>query len=1562
MRLFCKISRILHISRCLSYHAPLCRAPLLRDVRSSSSSSSSGRQLKRSIGTSVMYRPGLLQSQMLQTPSTLLTPLPIVLRVQLYSQKPTNVFTFNARMNMLRKRISFSGTPAGSGECEADKQRIVPCGIITPECKDDKHLKIVIVPLDLAGMDSESLKTTLESINMLRKYANEIDTFATSMIDDYHAMNTETAEAQQDVTAASPAPEPALPPTDELNFWETYTAAPLNAEVDAVAQASASDIASQKLPQEHQQQAATTGLSSASTEPSGNLCNVEWSQPPNSPSTPNIPQMPNTSPSVTPTTVPTQPAGLPLEEPKVAPQINAAAEQESEEKKHHEVNINVPANLEARLNEMAISSMKLSFEMDMTNIRDALMKREFEYEEKQAEESQDSTFSMQTKVELDGGYKPENTLPLLFNALITGQVDIDAEKLHLDQMSDSQVPEFHDNVTSLAANICSTALQKGFPADLNRQMLLGRAISSTESSDEDRCAKEQSDEKKGDEDRSKYIKCVGTEKKGCVSPGNAHLPKYEPSEEHTKCDSSSNVGNAMRVSAQSRMALKRSQAMKHMKNEQARPKKIDEATMLSDNSTMKYDPKSRTMATAAVPQIYETEFEGPQLRDGCKHPVIKPKKKCPGKCPLLDDPCKEDPCKRPDEQKPKDKPRKRKAEKTVEITCSDKKSDCGKDKKKDPCAKKDDKKKKDPCDKFKKKDDKKKKDPCAKKDDKKKKDPCDKFKKKDDKKKKDPCAKKDDKKKKDPCDKFKKKKEDPCAKKKEDPCAKKKDDKKKDPCAKKDDKKKDPCAKKDDKKKKDPCDKFKKKKEDPCAKKKEDPCAKKKEDPCAKKKDDKKKKDPCAKFKKDKKKDDKCGDKKKKDPCAKFKKDKKKDDKCGDKKKKDPCAKFKKDKKKDDKCGDKKKKDPCAKFKKDKKKDDKCGDKKKKDPCAKFKKDKKKDDKCGDKKKKDPCAKFNKDKKEDPCKKKYSTYASHTFKAGVNNLKHLRGPRFPVYSTRLRRHYVDMVSKTPRRLSCHLADLRKMVKMQRPRFVVYSTRVRRQYSSEKEKDELDPTGKCRALEQKRPLRRGKDKKARSELRTDCFEDDECPKSFCSGACGPVPKRRKKCEPVKKTKNKKRHAKKKAKKTQWDKKKEQICGKPKKKSKKNDQGRGERNKLLGVDPSAVCQIQIRSYSDSCQEHNRCMSKACACTEVEKKDVSECTQLKEATEVLRIPECYKICKVQVPRPCPKDFDVLIRTGSIAISGSDIHVYENGNKDVDGMSLGHDATGFIEDVGRCVHHLRRGDRVVMESALSCGICEFCKQGLYNMCGGLIYNGFMATHQAHPADLCHRLPDQISMEEGALTQTLAMGCQACFKANITPLSNVLIIGSCPTAVAAAMCSQAIGAKRVAIAGTVCSMLDTVKQDFGFESVHFDSNALFGEVLEAIYSKFKDWPNCVINCAISAMTMNLAVMALQPCGVCVLAECESECASFNALDILMKNIRLIPSFRSTNMFPTALQLMKSGRAPMHKFIANTFKWIAAEEAFRCAQHESNVGLRKIIINSADEGDIAKLYKTMGKC
>ncbi|XP_062121745.1 uncharacterized protein LOC133835719 isoform X1 [Drosophila sulfurigaster albostrigata] len=1447
MRIFGKMTRFLQISRCLRYHAPICRPHRLLH--------GSCKQWKKICSNCASWQPPLLME--------IRPHLPMRIHVQLFTTRTTNVFTFNNASDMLRKRICFTGT-----QNEEAASQIVPVGVIVPD-KAESNMKIVIVPLDLVNQDSESLKNTLTVINELRKHANEIDLFTNTIIEDYRKdqLNNQTSDNNNNsniVEEKAPVMEELeqIAKADDIHLWDTYT----TKEVDVVA-SSAPEISAPEL----ELQAAVASLATdlaASTQ-----ADVAPMTP--SPFTPSLPNAPPTLP-INPNTVPittpqTQPGAMPLADP-IETQISAQPQNEDVPPvaEIEQITIDVPQQLGEHLADMAIASMQLSFEMNMTNVRDAILYGdELIMKDGPKLDSEPMVF-LETNVKVDPANEPQFTVPLHFNALIKGTVDIDADRLNPEQLTQENLPNYNDAVTSIAANICSTALQQGFASEL-------------------------------------------TSKPTAQANHDSH-----------------------KSHAQARMALKRHQAQKHMKMDHKRPKVEYNSPKAALPNTL---PQESLAAAVPMPL-------SPSLKDGCKHPIIKKKKKCPKPC-KLPDPCKEDKCNRPQ------KHQKSKSEDKVEITAS-----AGKKGGKDPCAKGSGSKGKDA---------KSGKDGKGGKDGKK--DPCAKFKKGKDGKsgkdgKKDPCAKggkdaksgkkgekgKDGKDKKDPCAKFKK------AKSGKDAKGGKDGKDKKDPCAKLKKTKGGKDAKsgkdgKDGKDKKDPCAKFKKGKGGKDAKSKKGG------------KDGKDKKDPCAKFKKGKdgkdaksKKGGKGGKdgKDKKDPCAKFKKGKdgkdaksKKGGKDG-KDKKDPCAKFKKGKdgkdaksKKGGKDG-KDKKDPCAKFKKGKggkdaksKKGGKDG-KDKKDPCAKFKKGKggkdaksKKGGKDG-KDKKDPCAKFKKGKggkdaksKKDPCKKKFSTCTSPL--SQLNQSKSLWHPKrrlstsrraqslkpahFTVYSTLVRRHYAGL------QMSAWL-----------PR-----TQFNRTYGK---KDEGQKS-KCAALQSKQPKR--KHKKARTGLRTDCYgqHSDECPKKFVA-KCSTVKFPKKKCE---KPKSKPPMAK-----MQKPKKKlPNVC--------KHANPRQERNKLL---KSGLCSLnQMRMQSYSLLSIKRFVSQAATenCMPQEEEASSG------SVEVVKIPVSYHIRKEHKERPNLKKYDVLIRTASIALTGSDIHVYENANRDIEGITLGHDATGFVEEIGSCVQNLHVGDRVVMEAALSCGICDYCKNGQYNICTDLVYNGFMASHQSHPADLCHRLPNSISMEEGTLTQTLAMGCQACFKANITPTSNVLIIGSTPTGVSTAMCAAAIGAKRVIVAGTMASALQTINRVFGFATIHFEPNALFGEVLETIYKNFDGWPNCAINCAVAPMTMNLAVMALQPCGVCVLSECECECASFNALDVLMKNIRIIPSFRSANMYPTALTLMKSGRAPMHKFIAKTFTWSELDEAFKSALHESNIGPRKIIVNSTEGINIGDLLK-----
>ena len=147
--------------------------------------------------------------------------------------------------------------------------------------------------------------------------------------------------------------------------------------------------------------------------------------------------------------------------------------------------------------------------------------------------------------------------------------------------------------------------------------------------------------------------------------------------------------------------------------------------------------------------------------------------------------------------------------------------------------------------------------------------------------------------------------------------------------------------------------------------------------------------------------------------------------------------------------------------------------------------------------------------------------------------------------------------------------------------------------------------------------------------------------------------------------------------------------------------------------------------------------------------------------------KYCEIQKrPIPVPKEDEVLVKIENVGVCGSDLHYYESGrigNFIVEfPFVLGHEAGGTVVEVGANVKNLKVGDRVALEPGKTCGKCEFCKSGRYNLCPDVIFfatppvDGVFQEYVAHEAGLCFKIPDNMSTEEAALIEPLAVGMHA--------------------------------------------------------------------------------------------------------------------------------------------------------------------------------------------------------------
>ncbi|KAK8220547.1 sorbitol dehydrogenase [Phyllosticta capitalensis] len=121
---------------------------------------------------------------------------------------------------------------------------------------------------------------------------------------------------------------------------------------------------------------------------------------------------------------------------------------------------------------------------------------------------------------------------------------------------------------------------------------------------------------------------------------------------------------------------------------------------------------------------------------------------------------------------------------------------------------------------------------------------------------------------------------------------------------------------------------------------------------------------------------------------------------------------------------------------------------------------------------------------------------------------------------------------------------------------------------------------------------------------------------------------------------------------------------------------------------------------------------------------------------------------------------------------------------VTFGHELSGVIEEVGEGVDDLRPGDRVCVQPIIYDGTCGACQEGLINCCysNGFIglsgWGGGFSEHMVIPRNTVFKLPDNVSLEVGALIEPLAVGWHAVKLAALPPpptAITALILGGGP-------------------------------------------------------------------------------------------------------------------------------------------------------------------------------------------
>lgn len=322
-----------------------------------------------------------------------------------------------------------------------------------------------------------------------------------------------------------------------------------------------------------------------------------------------------------------------------------------------------------------------------------------------------------------------------------------------------------------------------------------------------------------------------------------------------------------------------------------------------------------------------------------------------------------------------------------------------------------------------------------------------------------------------------------------------------------------------------------------------------------------------------------------------------------------------------------------------------------------------------------------------------------------------------------------------------------------------------------------------------------------------------------------------------------------------------------------------------------------------------------------------------------DTLKIQPFKLPALGPHD--VRIRMKSVGICGSDVH-YLKTMRCADfivkePMVIGHECAGVIEEVGSEVKDLVSGDRVALEPGISCWRCNQCKQGSYNLCPDMKFfatppvHGSLANQVVHPADLCFKLPDNVSLEEGAMCEPLSVGVHACRRANIGPETNVLIMGAGPIGLVTMLAARAFGAPRIMLVDVDDYRLSVAKE-LGADAVVKVSTDIqdVTEEVEQIHKLLGVGIDVTFDCAGFTKTMSTALRATRSGGKVCLVGMGHGVMSLPLTPAAAREVDVLGVFRYKNTWPLCLEFLQSGKIDVKPLITHRFGFSQKEieEAF----------------------------------
>jgi len=312
-----------------------------------------------------------------------------------------------------------------------------------------------------------------------------------------------------------------------------------------------------------------------------------------------------------------------------------------------------------------------------------------------------------------------------------------------------------------------------------------------------------------------------------------------------------------------------------------------------------------------------------------------------------------------------------------------------------------------------------------------------------------------------------------------------------------------------------------------------------------------------------------------------------------------------------------------------------------------------------------------------------------------------------------------------------------------------------------------------------------------------------------------------------------------------------------------------------------------------------------------------------------------EVQTPK-IVKDTDVLLKTAVVGVCGSDVHYYETGRVGAQVVSypylIGHECSAVVEQVGKGVKHLKPGDKVAVEPAISCHQCDQCKIGRENTCRKLSFlgtpgqsDGCLSEYMVMPEECCLAVNDRLDLIQAALCEPFTIGLYSVKQGLAEHCGKIAIFGCGPIGLSCMTAAGYKGVKKIYMTDKLNYRLAAAKK----HGADWTGNPDEANIVSEINKLEPLGIDVVFECAGQQSTIDQALEVLRPGGRLVLVGIPRESRMSFSIDLARrKEITFVNIRRQNRTTKESLRLIAEKAVNVDFMVTHKFSFKDAAKAF----------------------------------